>query len=234
MKKITIAILILLGTFSMSSAEIGVNVGISGNTSVFQATGEETTTDALASVPGHSANDVASEDATAVVGYTSYFIEKTLGFLPGPLGNLSLGYDYVSESMSSDQTENTRVDGKSNHETGTERANTVKVAFEDLTTIYLTANITDNLYAKYGWVDVDVITKESLATGSEYGNTDLSGTTYGLGYNKTFGSNFFIRGEAMYMDLGGATLTSTTNTENSVKIKDLTGATARFSVGKSF
>jgi hypothetical protein len=233
MKKITIAILILLGTFSISSAEMGINVGISGNTSVFQATGEETTTDALARVPGNSANDVNSEDATAVVGYTSYFIEKTLGFLPGPLGNLSLGYDYVSESMTSDQVENNRLDNNKDG-SATVVENTVKVAFEDLTTVYLTANITDNLYAKYGWVDVDVTTKESLATGSEYPNTDLSGTTYGLGYNKTFGSNFFIRGEAMYMDLGGATLTSTTNAENSVKIKDLTGATARFSVGKSF
>ena len=233
MKKITIAILILLGTFSISSAEVGINVGISGNTSVFQATGEETTTDALARVPGNSANDVNSEDATAVVGYTSYFIEKTLGFLPGPLGNLSLGYDYVSESMTSDQVENNRLDNNKDG-SATVVENTVKVAFEDLTTVYLTANITDNLYAKYGWVDVDVTTKESLATGSEYPNTDLSGTTYGLGYNKTFGSSFFIRGEAMYMDMGGTTLTSTTNSENTVKVKDLTGATARFSVGKSF
>ena len=233
MKKITIAILILLGTFSMSSAEIGVNVGISGNTSVFQATGEETRTDALARVPGNSANSVSSEDATAVVGYTSYFIEKTLGFLPGPLGNLSLGYDYVSETMTSDQVENNRLDNNKDG-SATVVENTVKVAFEDLTTVYLTANITDNLYAKYGWVDVDIVTKESLGTGSDYGNTDLSGTTYGLGYNKTFGSSFFIRGEAMYMDMGGTTLTSTTNSENTVKVKDLTGATARFSVGKSF
>ena len=231
MKKITIAILILLGTFSMASAELGINVGISGNTSVFQATGEESTADSAAS--NASATDVNSEDATAVVGYTSFFLEKTLGFLPGPLGNLSLGYDYVSETMSSDQVENNRLDNNIGG-AATVVENTVKVAFEDLTTIYLSANITDNLYAKYGWVDVDVITKESLATGSEYPNSSLSGTTYGLGYNKTFGSNFFIRGEAMYVDMGGATLTSTTNSENTVKVKDLTGATARFSVGKSF
>ena len=231
MKKITIAILILLGTFSMASAELGINVGVSGNTSVFQATGEETTKDSS----GTSATEIQTEDATAVVGYTSFFIEKTLGFLPGPFGNLSLGYDYVSETMTSDQVENNRLDNNlPASPLATTVTNTVKVAFEDLTTIYLTANITDNLYAKYGMVDVDVITKESLATGSEYGNTDLSGTTYGLGYNKSFGSGFFIRGEAMYMDLGGTTLTSTTNAENSVKIKDLTGATARFSVGKSF
>jgi hypothetical protein len=229
MKKITIAILILLGTFSMASAELGINVGISGNTSVFQATGEESTADSA----GASTTDVNSEDATAVVGYTSFFLEKTLGFLPGPLGNLSLGYDYVSETMTSDQVENNRLDNNVGG-AATVVENTVKVAFEDLTTIYLTANITDNLYAKYGWVDVDVITKESLATGSDYGNSSLSGTTYGLGYNKTFGSNFFIRGEAMYMDMGGLTLTSTTNSENTVKVKDMTGATARFSVGKSF
>jgi hypothetical protein len=57
---------------------------------------------------------------------------------------------------------------------------------------------------------------------------------YGLGYNKTFDNSIFIRAEATYMDMGGATLTSTTNSENSVKIKDLTGASGRLSIGKSF
>ena len=234
MKKITITILLLLGSFSMASAELGINVGVSGQISVFQATGTETTSDALASVPGHSADDVATDSQTAVAGYNSYFIEKTLAFLPGPFGRLAIGYDYVSESLTSDQVENQRLDGKTNHSVGSVLDNTIKVAFEDFTTVYATLRISENTYAKFGNVSVDVITKESLGTGSDYGNTDLSGTMYGLGYNKTFDNSIFIRAEATYMDMGGATLTSTTNSENTVKIKDLTGASGRLSVGKSF
>ena len=235
MKKITITILLLLGSFSMASAELGINVGVSGQISVFQATGTETTTDALARVPGASADDVLTDSQTAVAGYNSYFIEKTLAFLPGPFGRLAIGYDYVSESMTSDQVENNRVDNTTGAEnTGTMQTNTVKVAFEDLTTVYATLRLSENTYAKLGNVSVDIITKESLGTGSDYGNTDLSGTMYGLGYNKTFDNSIFVRAEATYMDLGGATLTSTTNSENSVKIKDLTGASGRLSIGKSF
>ena len=234
MKKITITILLLLGSFSMASAELGINVGVSGQISVFQATGSETRTDALARVPGNSADNVETDSQTAVAGYNSYFIEKTLAFLPGPFGRLAIGYDYVSESLTSDQVENDRMDNKTEVSTGTAQTNTIKVAFEDFTTLYATLRISENTYAKFGNVSVDVITKESLGTGSAYGNTDLSGTMYGLGYNKTFDNSIFIRAEATYMDMGGATLTSTTNSENSVKIKDLTGASGRLSIGKSF
>ena len=233
MKKITITILILLGSFSMASAELGINVGVSGQISVFQATGSETRTDALARVPGNSADNVETDSQTAVAGYNSYFIEKTLAFLPGPFGRLAIGYDYVSESLTSDQVENNRLD---NQVAGAATVvdNTIKVAFEDFTTLYATARLSENTYIKFGNVSVDVITKESLGTGSAYGNTDLSGTMYGLGYNKTFDNSIFIRAEATYMDMGGATLTSTTNSENTVKIKDLTGASGRLSIGKSF
>jgi hypothetical protein len=233
MKKITITILILLGSFSMASAELGINVGVSGQISVFQATGSETRTDALARVPGNSADNVETDSQTAVAGYNSYFIEKTLAFLPGPFGRLAIGYDYVSESLTSDQVENNRLD---NNTAGAATVvdNTIKVAFEDFTTLYATARLSENTYVKFGNVSVDVITKESLGTGSAYGNTDLSGTMYGLGYNKTFDNSIFIRAEATYMDMGGATLTSTTNSENTVKIKDLTGASGRLSIGKSF
>ena len=233
MKKITITILLLLGSFSMASAELGINVGVSGQISVFQATGSETTTDALARVPGNSADNVETDSQTAVAGYNSYFIEKTLAFLPGPFGRLAIGYDYVSESLTSDTVENNRSD-KTTGMGQTAVDNTIKVAFEDFTTVYATLRISENTYAKFGNVSVDVITKESLGTGSAYGNTDLSGTMYGLGYNKTFDNSIFVRAEATYMDLGGATLTSTTNSENSVKIKDLTGASGRLSIGKSF
>ena len=69
MKKITIAILMLLGTFSTASAELGVNVGISGSTGVFTAKGNETM--GTADVAGSN-----YDRAISVYGYGSVFIEK--------------------------------------------------------------------------------------------------------------------------------------------------------------
>ena len=44
-----------------------------------------------------------------------------------------------------------------------ESRNTVKVTFEDLTTVYALANLNDNVYAKVGYVEVELITDENLA-----------------------------------------------------------------------
>jgi hypothetical protein len=51
----------------------------------------------------------------------------------------------------------------------------VKADFEDLNYFLFAANLTDWLYVKAGLVEVDVITKETLGTGSAYGNASLDG-----------------------------------------------------------
>ena len=85
MKKLTLAILLLLGSFSMVSADIGLRIGGSAEVGEFNASGTET--------EGDETTAVRKEQA--LVGMTSWFIEKQLGFLPGPLARVSIGY-YVS------------------------------------------------------------------------------------------------------------------------------------------
>ena len=85
MKKIIISILFVLGITSMASAEVGVKVGLSGMVGLFETSGFENEDD--------EKNIAKAEESIAGMG--SVFIEKTLGFLPGPLGRLSLGYDHV-------------------------------------------------------------------------------------------------------------------------------------------
>ena len=75
MKKITIAILILLGSFSMVSAEIGLKIGVSGNLAIFHAEGKDQNNQTAGS------DLIKEDDATGVAGYASFFAEKTL---PGP------------------------------------------------------------------------------------------------------------------------------------------------------
>ena len=64
--------------------------------------------------------------------------------------------------------------------------------------------MTDNLYVKAGMIQVDVITNESLGTGSTYG-TLIRWYVVGIGYHNTFGNGMFVRLEANYMDFDGAT-----------------------------
>ena len=42
-------------------------------------------------------------------------------------------------------------------------------------------------------MQVDVITNESLGTGSTYGNTDLDGRHVGFWLQQTFGNGMFVR-----------------------------------------
>ena len=216
MKRTIISIFSSLFLFTVAFAEVGINLGVSGNLGAFQATGTETEND-----------EKNKEDAVGAAGWASIFLEKTLG------DRISIGIDYVPSALESETSERVVQDltaaGASNS-----RTNKVKVDFEDLTTLYLTANITDNLYAKAGMMQVDVITKETLGTGSAYGNTSLDGTLLGIGYNSTFGNSMFVRLEGNYMSFDSASLTSSTNSDNKVSIDDLNGVSAKLSIGKSF
>jgi hypothetical protein len=221
MKKLTIAILMLMGTYSIASAELGVNIGVSGNLGVFHATGTETDV-------GLNKTETETEDATGVAGYSSIFLEKTLG------SRITLGVDYVPQSLESETAENQRLDGALATRAGTVVDNTIKISFEDLTTYYVALNITEGMYVKAGVGTVDVITKESLGTGSDYGNTSMDFDMWGVGAQKTFDSGFFMRVEAQHMDFDNVTVASTTNANNSVAIKDMEGGSGKISLGKSF
>ena len=220
MKKLIIAFLAMsLGSFSIASAELGVNLGVSGQMGVFAASGQE-----------NEDKTVSKSSTTTLVGYSSVFLEKTLG------SRLTIGIDYVPESLASETANETRIDN------GASAAQKVQADFEDLTTIYATLNITDNFFIKGGMVTVDVITNETLATGSTYGNASLDGTLYGAGYNYNFDNGMFLRAEGNVMMMDGVTLTSTaaaaarpgTTAKNFVKLDHLNGANGKISIGKSF
>jgi hypothetical protein len=216
MRKIITLVLSSFFFVSLASAEIGVNVGISGSAGAFQATGTETEKD-----------EKNKEDAVGAAGWASIFIEKTLG------ERFAIGVDYVPSALES-ETSQTENRDKTTTDTQTVQTQKVQVDFEDLTTIYLAVNLTDNLYAKVGHMSVDVNTNETLGTGSKYGNTSLDGTLVALGWNTGFGNNMFVRVEGNYMQFDGASLTSSTNSDNKIELTDLNGASAKLSVGKSF
>ena len=234
MKKFLMATVVLLSSISLASAErFSIGVTVSGG--VYQADG------ASEIFSGDHAGDRSStrveksaadegEDAEAAVMMGSIFFEAAL------TDQVSLGASYVPHSMDSETTENIQNIGglPAGPADDDESRNTVKVTFEDLKTVYALAKLDNNVYAKVGYVEVELITDENLATGGAYGNATLDGLTIALGYSLDLADGMFARFEASYMDLDGTTLTNSNDTTKSVKADGISGYGAGISVGKSF
>jgi|TARA_B110000003_G_C16568538_1_gene503361 hypothetical protein len=213
MKKYLIAILFGLFTISQASAELGVNVGISGSAGLFAASGKE--------VAGKTTK--GTEHGAA--GWTSVFIEKSFG------DRFAIGIDYLPSALETDTVETAKQD-KDGSATPTDRTNQIQIDFEDLTTLYIAVNVTENAYLKLGVMKVDVITNEKLGTGATYGNTDLDGTSIGFGTNKDFDNGLFVRAEANYMTFDSTS--GLVSGDNTVTLTNLDGVTASLKIGKSF
>ena len=223
MKKITIALVMLLGSFSMASAELGVNLGVSGQIGVFEATAVEHEGSTTAASRERSGKD----DVMGAFGYGSIFIEKTLG-------RFAIGVDYVPDGLESDTSSTTRPDVTSKAAgASTDVINKVQVAFEDITTIYANVMVTDNFYLTAGMINVQIKTKESLGTGSTYGDTDLDGSVLGFGYHYAMDNGMFVRAAANVIEFDGTTMESA-NKENMIVLDQLNGASGKISIGKTF
>ena len=219
MKKIILSIVLTVFSFTSASAEIGVNVGASGQVGVFIATAKDDDRNAAgALVKTQKTTDYMS------AGYGSIFIEKTLG------DRFTIGIDYVPQSLETESTEVSRTT-EGAQQAQTQHENKIQVDFEDLTTIYAVFNVNENLYIKGGVASVDVITNENLATGGKYANTNLDATMFGFGYNKNMDNGVFFRLEANYMDFDGASLSSG---DHVISLTSLHGLNGKLSIGKSF
>ena len=216
MKKIIIFLITSMFFFGQATAlDLGMRVGVAGSTAVFHAEGEE-----------NENGEKSKEDATGIADFGSVFAEATINDL------LTVGVDFVTDTLSSETAESV-VDDITTSASNTRTTQKVQIDFEDLTSYYVLVNLTEGLYVKGGYVSVDVITNESLGTGSTYGDTTMDGSIVGVGYNRTLDNGIFFRVEGNYMDLGSKTLTAS-NTDNSVTMSNLIGASAKVAVGKSF
>ena len=149
MRKLIILLLSSMFVFAQASA-VGLKVGVAGVTGVFHATGQE-----------NENGEVHTEDATGVVGYSAVFAEVQLNDMFG------IGIDYVPGDLTSETAETTLDDLKGSGDGASSKStNSVALSFEDITQIYATLNLGENLYVKAGILTVDVITNESMGTGS--------------------------------------------------------------------
>jgi hypothetical protein len=217
MKKYFYLIVFMLGFLNSSYAD-GMKVGVSLTAGVFEASAKEKESDETS----------ISKSGEILAAFPSIFVEKVL-----PNEKISLGLDWVPTGIESESTNHKQAD-KTSSATASTVDNNVQVDFENLLTLYVKANVNNNVYLKAGLSQVEMVTNEKLGTGSNYGDTTLDGYILGLGYEAEMGNDMFVRAEANWMEFGGASLTSTTNSDNTVSTSDIDGYGARISIGKSF
>ena len=219
MKKLLLTCVLSFFYVTSASADLGVNIGVSGQAGLFAASATEST--------GTTKKGNGTEHGSA--GWGSVFLEATMN------DRFMVGIDYVPAALETDTTETAKDDKGPNAVTATIVTNKIQVDFEHLTTLYVGAMLTDNFYVKAGVTTVDVITNESLGTGASYGNAELDGNMFGIGYHNALDNGVFFRFEGNYMNFNGHTVNATgTAADNSIELRNLDGVSGKISVGKSF
>ena len=230
MKKFLIATVVLLGSISFANAE-QYRVGISLMGAGFEADGAKEifsgdhSSNASSTKRTINASD-EKDGAEGAFALASIFAEYPVN------DEMSIGISYVPHQSTTEEAQN--VQNQEAHAFSAEATNKVKVAFEDLVTIYALANLNDNVYGKLGIMYVELKTEENLGTGGAYPDDELMGFTVGLGYNMDLNDGMFVRGEVAYMEIDGTTLTNSNDSTKSVSADGVTGYGAAISVGKSF
>jgi hypothetical protein len=258
MKKILAVICFSFLSLNFANAEI-LSLGVSGNIGLLEADGKETITgtsqrditfgnnNTRLRADGVSSTSTTKGAEDAYIGYVALFGEAHLMDT-----GLRVGVSYVPYALESETTDNTRndncsrdySDGKTGNNTCTPTKQTVQIDVEDLITMYVAYHhevdlgFVDSVFVKGGVIEADVMTKEKLASGSQYGNTTLEGSFIGLGVEKNMDNGLFVRVEGnvtAYQDIQLKNqLTGTDENRNTIDITGMDGATATLSIGKSF
>jgi hypothetical protein len=261
MKKILAVICFSFLSLNFANAEI-LSIGVSGNVGLLEADGKETITGTSQRDITYGNNNtrlradgVSSTSSTkgaedVFIGYVSLFGEAHLMDT-----GLRVGVSYVPYALESETTANSRndmctansVQGSATSATTAcvQTEQTVQIDVEDMITMYVAYHheidlgLVDSVFVKGGVMEADVMTKEKLASGSQYGNTTLSGQFIGLGVEKNMDNGLFVRVEGNVTQYQNIKLVNQADgtadeNKNTIDITNMDGATATLSIGKSF
>lgn len=196
-----------------TAAAAQVSVGVSGNYIQMDGKGSETTS-----------SETRTETLEMVYG--SIFAEYSFG-------EFSIGVDYIPHTIQSETSANERL----NDSVDTGRTQ-VQVDIEENFMVYGLINLPLDFsaYLKIGYSEADVLTNETMNTGSSYPDSTLSGTHISLGTEIDTGQGINMRAEAGWSSFDDITVTGTggDGTANTVTAGDLSGPHARISLVKSF
>ncbi len=188
---------LLFGTVSTFAAD-GLGVGVALSAAGISTSGSETET-------GSQSAETTNASASNHLLIGSVFAEYTKGLF-------TVGIDYVPFDADVSSATHTRTDVETSvtgtiTDVTTSRTQTAAAEITGHTTAYI--EVGNNVYLKAGYAQVTVNTKESLGTGSSYGNADLNGTLVGAGIRGGGDSGLYYKLEGTYTDYDTLNLTST-------------------------
>ena len=171
-----------------------------------------------------SVQEINKTSEAGEIGYSSLFIEVSFA------DRVTVGASWMIDAVETAMSE--RTDSVCTAQTrdpvsltlgGNTGTSTVKAEFENLVTGYVELNIWNGLYAKYGIMEMDVNTKESLHTDSAYPNSSMDGETWGVGWKGSFDNGVFIKTETMMQDWSDLKLEATGvgagDTDNNTRLR---------------
>jgi hypothetical protein len=231
--------LLMLSVTSANSVEL--RAGVSANTMAAYANVKETLKGTASATQG--TGRTTNEEAVLATSFASVFAEVSSDNLMG----LGLGVSYAPEVV--DLEKETRViQNCADHlqtctayGTGDTGTQTVDGKINDLISVYLTLPVGDSgAYIKAGYMQAQLITEESLVTGSKYEDVDMTGTQIGGGYEGTLGDMAFWRAEGTYQmweDISASGSEANNGTSDTTKNKiaaELGSVTGSLSIGMKF
>jgi hypothetical protein len=214
MKKI-FAIVSSLFLVSIVTAKAEIGIGISGAVHSFDASGSETT---------RSSGQINKGTHSETTAVPEVFFE-ILGDNGGALG--------LSYIPTRDVGSKSRSDSNTDGDTGTY---TAKAELDNVVSLYadmpLGSVLGSTMYLKAGLQHVEIVTLESLNSGSAYPNKSVMGVTAGLGFKGDipYGNNLYYKGELTYTDFKSYEAESQGNKLSA----DLDDTAARLSIGYKF
>tara|TARA_B110000967_G_scaffold80984_1_gene83724 strand:- start:2504 stop:3193 length:690 start_codon:yes stop_codon:yes gene_type:complete len=229
MKNIRNMIIAAIAIVSISASSLfagSFGVGVTGSMAVVEASGKETTT-------GNTGVAESNQDATASnnVAIGSIFAEYTFDGLLG----MTFGYEMIPGTADVNSKNLTRKDARESIHTGNDQGSrNAQAEVSNHNTIYLELPLHAGTYLKAGSVKMDVKTVDSTdVTGAgTYGDGDVSGKMFGIGYKNNFGESAFYKLEGTHTQFDSLTLQSS-SAENSITA-DLDVTKLTFGLGYSF
>jgi hypothetical protein len=200
-------------------------IGASGSFAMVAADGKEVTDAGTVAGGAANTNNKSVSDETFI---GSIFLD----YLTSE-GGIVLGFSHVPGSANVSDKTHSRAEtaqGISGTDADGSVTRTAAAEVENFNTIYAEFPYA-GMYAKIGYSQLDVITKENAVTDSgNYGNKTLDGITIGAGINGSLGS-FFTKTSVEYTDFEDLSIKS--STVNTITA-DLDVLEFKFAVGTRF
>ena len=195
----------IFATFALTSVSYAGSFGLGATGSMVRVSAEGTETTTAGTVAGGAANkNSKSVDDISVIG--SIFLDYEMD------NGIVLGFSHVPGSADVSGKTHKRTEtaqGKSGVDADGSVTRTADAEVENLNTLYIEYPM-GAYFAKLGYAQIDVNTKENKITNSgSYGNDTLDGYTLGLGVNGSMGE-FFTKTSVEYTDFDDLSLKSTT------------------------